>query len=81
SYAPGEAHNHPLREFLYPVEQTVKLCRMQYLPPFVVHGVLHIAPAELEAAGEQYKSALLLLQQGRLTPAAWQQVQYLNELL
>ncbi|PUZ19951.1 Kef-type potassium/proton antiporter accessory protein, CPA2 family [Chitinophaga costaii] len=81
SYAVGEAHNHPLREFLYPIEQTAKICRMQYLPPFVVHGVHHIAEPELLAWGEKFKRALLLLQQSKFTPAVWQQAQYLNDLL
>ncbi|PUZ24739.1 NAD(P)H oxidoreductase [Chitinophaga parva] len=79
SYAPGALHGRTLREFLYPVEQTVKLCHMQYLPPFVVHGVNRQQPADLQAAGEQYKKALTLLQQQKLP--AWEKAHYLNDIL
>ena len=38
AYQASGNNRHTLREFLKPFEQTVKLCRMHYLPPFVTHG-------------------------------------------
>lgn len=38
AYAP-EGHNHfYMKQLLTPFEQTARLCGMDYLPPFVIHG-------------------------------------------
>ncbi len=38
SYALNQHNRFTIREFLVPFEQTATLCKMIYLPPFVVHG-------------------------------------------
>ena len=37
-YGSDEGVKFSIRDFLAPFEQTVRLCRMRYLPPFVTHG-------------------------------------------
>ena len=73
-------HNHfTIREFLAPFEQTVHLCRMHYLPPFVVHGAHRLQPAEIRAQSAEYASLLRSLQKEPLDMARLSQYTYLNE--
>lgn len=51
-----EGHNvYSIQEFMYPFERTAKLCKMEYLPPFVVHGAHKLSPSQIEEAGQQYR--------------------------
>jgi glutathione-regulated potassium-efflux system ancillary protein KefG len=66
---------------LLPFEQTARLCNMAYLPPFVVHGTLHLTEPEVQYSVQQYRTALSLLAGD---PVDWQSarpLEYLNELL
>lgn len=38
AYGPEGFNQVPIRTFLQPIEATARLCRMPYLPPWVVHG-------------------------------------------
>ena len=40
-------NRHTIQEFLRPFEQTARLCHIQYLPPFVVHGTHRLDEATL----------------------------------
>jgi glutathione-regulated potassium-efflux system ancillary protein KefG len=40
SYRSGGYNNYTMSELLRPLQQTAYLCGMDWLPPFVVHGVL-----------------------------------------
>jgi glutathione-regulated potassium-efflux system ancillary protein KefG len=66
-----EGHNHfTIRELLAPFEQTARLCGMHWLPPFVVHGSIHLtAAAEIERTAADYARVLAALRDGHLTPA------------
>lgn len=37
SYGPEGNHGHPIEAFLLPLEQTARLCGMDWLPPLVLH--------------------------------------------
>lgn len=37
AYGPDGSHGHPLADFLLPLEQTARLCGMEWLPPVVLH--------------------------------------------
>ncbi len=39
SYQKGGSNNFTINELLKPIEQTAKLCGMNYLPYFTIHGV------------------------------------------
>jgi glutathione-regulated potassium-efflux system ancillary protein KefG len=47
-------HQHTVSEFLAPVRQTATICRMTYLPPFIVHGTFGFSSYELEASKQHY---------------------------
>ena len=54
-------HKHTIGEFLYPVQQTARVCRMDYLPPFVVHGTHTLNPEEIGAHGREYRQIITAL--------------------
>jgi len=64
-----EGHNRfTMRELLAPIEQTARLCRMEFLPPFVAHGTHGMTPREMEDHGSDLRNLLEALRDGRITP-------------
>ncbi len=62
-----EGHNRfTMRQLLAPIEQTARLCGMEYLPPFVVHGTHGMERPQIERHAEEYRRALAALRDGRL---------------
>jgi glutathione-regulated potassium-efflux system ancillary protein KefG len=62
-----EGHNRfTVRELLAPLEQTARLCGMEFLPPFVAHGTHRMIPEEMEAHGRDYRRLLDAFRDGRV---------------
>jgi glutathione-regulated potassium-efflux system ancillary protein KefG len=60
-----EGRNHfTINEFLVPFRQAANLCRMDYLPPFVVHGAHTIKNEEIAVYAEKYRKLLQMLSLG-----------------
>lgn len=77
-----EGRNHfTINEFLVPFKQSVNLCRMEYLPPFVVHGAHTIKNAEIDAYAVQYKKVLNLLCSGGFDKNKLKKAAYFNDLI
>ena len=55
-----------IRELLAPLEQTARLCGMQFLPPFVVHGTHRLDQADIDGAAAEYRRAIEALRDDRL---------------
>lgn len=56
-----------MRELLAPWDQTAHLCRMRYLPPFVVHGSLKMSTDEhVKPYAEEYRRILEALRDDRI---------------
>jgi len=54
-----EGHNRfTVKELLAPFDQTATLCKMKYLPPFVVHGTHKISEEDLHLKAKQYRFLL-----------------------
>lgn len=54
-----EGHNRfTIKELLAPFEQTAFLCKMNYLPPFVVHGTHRISTQEKDLMAQKYHKIL-----------------------
>lgn len=68
-------------EFLRPFEQTAVLCKMKYLPPFVVHGTHKLAEADVKTFAAQYENLLVALRDDQLSLDITPNVKYLNELI
>ena len=80
AYQPGGFNRFTVSQFLTPFEQTARLCNMEYLPPFVVHGTHRATPEDIEMAGRHYGNLLEGLVAGRFT-GPFEEVSYLNEIL
>jgi glutathione-regulated potassium-efflux system ancillary protein KefG len=77
-----DGHNRfTINELLAPVNQTASLCKMTYLPPFVVHGTHRIAPDDLQKEAASYGLLLKKLSEGNFTPEDIIKHQYMNEWL
>jgi glutathione-regulated potassium-efflux system ancillary protein KefG len=71
-----------IRELLTPFEQTVRLCGMVYLPPFVVSGTLQLrSEAEIAKYATLYRDAVIALRDSRFDPVEFQNVRFINEIL
>jgi glutathione-regulated potassium-efflux system ancillary protein KefG len=78
AYRHDGANRFTVRELLAPIEQTARLCRMEYLPPFVVHGTHRLADADITRHAEDYRRAVVALRDGRLDFAAVRNLPRLN---
>jgi glutathione-regulated potassium-efflux system ancillary protein KefG len=81
SYQHGTGNQHTVNEFLSPFRQTAKLCKMKYLPPFVIHGTHRLNEADIAKESSQYLLALRKLQEGWLPEEILQENSYLNHLI
>jgi glutathione-regulated potassium-efflux system ancillary protein KefG len=70
-----------VRQFLAPMEQTASLCKMIYLPPYVVHGTHSITEQDVENHRENYKKIIALLQNDKVETAKLRKLNYLNDYL
>ena len=80
-YQEGGFNKYSLNQFLAPFEQTATLCKMLYLPPFVMHGTHRASGEERKIYADNYKQLLIGLTQGRFTADQMKKVTYLNELI
>ncbi|MGC9353603.1 MAG: NAD(P)H-dependent oxidoreductase [Mariniphaga sp.] len=77
-----EGRNHfTTNEFLVPFKQSANLCRMEYLPPFVVHGAHTIRHSDISAYAEKYKRALIMLRDEKIDLNKMKRAEYFNELI
>jgi len=79
SYLPEGFNRYSLTEFLRPFEQTARLCKMNYLPPFAVQGSYRLSDAELEAYAGDYARLLGRLSLGDYDVQTLQSYAYLND--
>jgi len=81
AYSAQGYNRYSIRELLAPFEQTARLCKMEYLPPFVIHGTHKLNKENIEAYADQYQQLLVNLATGRLNEEELQNVSQLNELI
>ncbi|MFD1145112.1 NAD(P)H-dependent oxidoreductase [Larkinella insperata] len=70
-----------VRQFLAPFDQTAHLCKMIYLPPFVVHGTHRLTEEEMHQYAQQYQSLLTMLATEQVDVEDARKRLYLNEIL
>ena len=76
----AEGHNRfSIRELLAPIEQTVRLCGMRYLPPFVAFGAHGIADHAITRHAEDYRRVITALRDGTLDLDAADTHPHLND--
>ncbi len=81
AYQPNGYNRFTMRELLAPIEQTVYLCKMEYLPPLVFHGTHRMNEADIEQAAQTYRQALMWLRDDRFDIEAIRHLPTLNEAL
>ncbi|MCB4822152.1 glutathione-regulated potassium-efflux system oxidoreductase KefF [Roseicella aerolata] len=64
AYGPEGLNRHSLVEFLRPFEATARLCRMRWLPPFILHGTHLLDEAALARHATAYRALLEGLRDG-----------------
>ncbi|KAF0237037.1 MAG: Kef-type potassium/proton antiporter accessory [Prolixibacteraceae bacterium] len=79
-YSKKGRNHYTINEFLVPFKQSASLCRMEYLPPYVIFGSHTITPAEIEVQTSKYKKMLTSLRDNQWGCLLLQSVEYLNEL-
>lgn len=65
AYTPDGVNRHTMLELLAPLRQTARLCDMEYLPPYVLHGTHALADDEIERLAGEYRSVVEALRDGR----------------
>ncbi len=70
-----------IREFLAPFDQTAHLCKMIYLPPFVVQGTHLLTEAELALHAALYRTLLERLVRGEFSVEQIGRYAFLNDWL
>lgn len=66
AYQHGGHNRFTIRELLAPLEQTARLCRMRFLPPFVVHGTHLLTGPDIERHASDYRRLLEALRDDRV---------------
>lgn len=80
-YQKGGLRNYTVPELLAPFNQTVNLCNMDYLPPFVVHGTHLLEAKGIEEAAEVYKKMIISLRDDIFSKEDINANEYMNDLL
>jgi glutathione-regulated potassium-efflux system ancillary protein KefG len=80
-YAADGRNRFTIREFLAPLDQTARLCQLNYLPPFVIHGTHILTPGEIKEYAEQYRRLLILMEGEQFKAEHYTGVKYLNEIV
>lgn len=81
NYGSEDGVKFPIRLLLAPFEQTVNLCRMSYLPPFVTHGTHLFNMEEIGKAAENYKRVITGLRDGAFSKKELKNAEYINDLI
>lgn len=71
-------HQHTLKQFMLPYEQTAKLCNMHYLPPAAITGAHKLDDTAIQQKALQYRA---LLERLRDEPLDLQQAAQLPNLM
>ena len=80
NHAEGGYNGSTINQFLLPFRQTAKLCKMTYLPPFVVHGTHMLDQKGIEEAGREYRRVITALRDGNLSEGAVADHEYSNDI-
>ncbi len=81
AYCAKGYNNYTVRQLLAPLEQTARLCKMIFLPPYAIHGTYSITPKEVVEHRKKYFDLLAILRRDTLDVKKAQQSLYMNDYL
>ena len=81
AYQPDGYNRYTMRTFLTPLEQTARLCGMEYLPPFLIQGTHRLSEADIAQAAALYHETIIALRDEQLDLDAARQQEILNPVL
>jgi glutathione-regulated potassium-efflux system ancillary protein KefF len=61
AYSPSGVHERAFGDFIAPIEQMARFCKMAWQPPLVVAGSHRVSDAELDALSVDYQKRVLEL--------------------
>ena len=70
-----------IKQLLVPFEQTAHLCKMIYLPPFVLHDTHRMNPVSIELGALKYKQVIEDFKNDKIFQKDLQNLKYLNEII
>jgi glutathione-regulated potassium-efflux system ancillary protein KefG len=80
-YTKEGRNRYTINEFLVPFKQTANLCRMEYLPPYVIFGSHSLTPPDIENHIANYKKLMTALRDEQIDTATMKSAAYFNELI
>ncbi len=80
AYLRGGYNYFTIRELLAPIEQTARLCRMTYLPPYVIYGTHRMDEPAIDAAAAGYRRLVQGLADDRIDLEAAAKAESLNDV-
>ena len=80
-YSSSGSNHFTINEFLAPFNQSATLCRMRYLPPFVVHGSHTTTGNHLKKYVNDYKNLILALRDEKCDTKKMMKVEYINQII
>ena len=66
AYEPAGHNRFTMRQFLTPIAQTFRLCGVEYLPPFVVHGTHGMTAEKVRSHADDYRRLVEALREERV---------------
>lgn len=81
AYSEDGYNNFTIKQFLRPFEQSVQLCKMFYLPPFVVHGTHLLSDDNLQNYADTYREILISLRDDLFSYDDLNDKEYINHIL
>ncbi len=80
AYQPTGHNHYTIKQFLHPFEQTARLCKMHYLPPFAVQGTHKLTVEQLEGNASQYEAMIKYFLGNKPEPEQYMHLDFLNQM-
>lgn len=80
-YSSTGSNHYTVNQFLAPFNQSATLCRMHYLPPFVIHTSHTISEQELKKHGSDYMKIIAALRDEKYQESKFDNVEYINDII
>ncbi len=80
-YRAAGSNQFTINQFLAPFNQAANLCKMKYLPPFVVHGSHTLSDSNLIKHAEDYRYLIKYLSNTDYDSSTFETLEYINQII